>query len=90
MKLQDKKNKLTKTPGSAPKGKLPSLSLHGNAVQVSVDERIADLARRYPAFQTALGSLLREGHKRIRDFPAPEQMRIMRMVYALKKAEGHL
>jgi len=73
------------TPGRG-KAKLPNSSLHGRAVQVSVDERLADLARRYPALNNALGPMLLEGKKRIRDFPVPEQLRLLRLVYALKKA----
>ncbi len=86
MKFQKRESKTTKVPAGRGKAKLPTSSLHGRAVQVSVDERVADLVRRYPALHNAVGSLLLEGKKRIRDFPAPDQLRLLHMVYALKKA----
>ena len=86
MILRSKKNQPGKR--AAAKGKVPSSSLHGRAVRVSVDERVSDLARRFPALHSALGSLLLEGKKRIRDLPAPDQGRLLRMVFALKKASG--
>lgn len=86
MKFQKREAKTTKPSSGGARAKLPTSSLHGRAVQVSVDERVADLARRYPALSNALGPLLLEGKKRIRDFPAAEQSRLLRMVYALKKA----
>jgi hypothetical protein len=70
------------------KGKVPTASLHGQGVSVSVNERVEDLVRRYPALESSVGSLLLEGKKRIRDFPAADQMRLLRMVFALKKASG--
>jgi hypothetical protein len=86
MTFQGKKADIAKRAPGGRKRKIPSRSLHGQGVQVSVDERVADLARRYPAMHSALGPLLIEGKKRIRDFPAPDQLRLLRMVYALKKA----
>ena len=86
MKFQKRELKTNRPPSGIGKAKLPNSSLHGRAVQVSVDERVADLARRYPALTTALGSPLPEGRKRIRDYPASDQLRILHMVYALKKA----
>jgi hypothetical protein len=86
MKFQKKESKSTTKAPTGGKTKLPNSSLHGRAVQVSVDERVADLARRYPALTNALGSPLLEPKKRIRDFPASDQLRILHMVYALKKA----
>ena len=86
MKFEEKKAKSAKPSSGIAKSKISSSSLHGQAVQVSVDERVADLARRFPALNSALGSLLLEGKKRIRDFPASEQTRLLRLVYALKKA----
>ncbi len=86
MKFRDKKAEAPKRVTGGAKAKVPSASLHSQGVQVSVDERIADLARRYPALNSALGTLLLDGKKRIRDFPADDQMRLLRMVYALKKA----
>ena len=68
--------------------KIPSSSLHGHGIAVSVDERLEQLVRRFPAMRSSLGSLLLDGKKRIRDFPASEQERILRMVFALKKASG--
>ena len=68
--------------------KLPGLSLHGHGVAVSVDERVEDLAQRYPALLPSLGVLLSDNRKRIRDFPTSEQERILRMVFALKKASS--
>ena len=68
------------------KAKMPSSSLHGNAVQVSVDERLEQLLLRFPALRPSLGSLIQQGKKRIRDLPLQEQERILRMVFALKKA----
>jgi len=88
MAYQDKKGQAPKRPITARRTKISSSSLHGQAVQVSVDERLADLARRFPALTSSIGSLLIEGKKRIRDFPAPDQARLLRMVYALKKASG--
>ena len=70
------------------RGKVPSSSLHSQGVAVSVNERVEDLVRRYPALETSLGSLLLDGKKRIRDFPLPDQGRLLRMVLALKKASG--
>jgi hypothetical protein len=55
---------------------------------VSVNERVEDLVRRYPALQSSLGTILLEGKKRIRDFPVSDQGRLLRMVLALKKASG--
>jgi hypothetical protein len=87
MKFQKRDSKTaTKTPPTTGKTKLPINTLHGRAVQVSVDERVSDLVRRYPALINAIGPVLLEGKKRIRDFPPEEQMRLLRMVYALKKA----
>ncbi len=63
-------------------------SLHGNAVAVSVNERLEGLQQRYPALQSSLNPLLLEGCKRIRDLPPFEQWRILRMVFALKQASG--
>ena len=68
------------------KGKVPSRSLHSQGVAVSVNERVEDLVRRYPALQFSVGSLLLEGKKRIRDFPLSDQARLLRMILALKKA----
>ena len=70
------------------RGRVPSASLHSQGVAVSVNERVEDLVRRYPALQSSLGTVLLEGKKRIRDFPVPEQARLLRMVLALKKATG--
>ena len=67
--------------------KLPGMSLHGHGVAVSVDERLEDLLRRYPALEPSLG-LLSDNRKRIRDFPLAEQERILRIVFALKKASS--
>jgi hypothetical protein len=64
------------------------MSLHGHGVAVSVDERVEDLLRRYPALGPALGVALLDNRKRIRDFPLSEQERILRMVFALKKASS--
>ncbi|MBI2815917.1 MAG: hypothetical protein HYX72_03155 [Acidobacteria bacterium] len=87
MKFQKKDIKQATKPASiGGKAKLPINTLHGRAVQVSVDERVSDLVRRYPALTNAIGPMFLEGKKRIRDFPAEEQMRLLRMVYALKKA----
>lgn len=72
----------------ARRGKVPSSSLHSQGVAASVNERVEDLVRRYPALESSLGPLLLEGKKRIRDFPLPEQARLLRMVLALKKASG--
>ena len=55
---------------------------------MSVDERVEDLIRRYPALARSLGILVFEGKKRIRDFPPADQLRILRTVLALKKASG--
>jgi len=63
------------------------MSLHGHGVAVSVDERLEDLLRRYPALEPSLG-LLSDNRKRIRDFPLAEQERILRIVFALKKASS--
>jgi len=68
------------------KRKLPGMSLHGHGVAVSVDERVEDLLRRYPALCSSLGAGVLDNRKRIRDFPSSEQERILRMVFALKKA----
>ena len=70
------------------KRKLPGMSLHGHGVAVSVDERVEDLLRRYPALSSSLGVALPDNRKRIRDFPSSEQERILRMVFALKKASS--
>ena len=70
------------------KRKLPGMSLHGHGVAVSVDERVEDLVRRYPALEPSLGGLFADNRKRIRDFPSSEQERILRMVFALKKASS--
>ena len=86
MTFQGKKSGIAKGAAGGRKRKMPSRSLHGQGVQVSVDERVADLARRFPAMLSALGSPLLEEKKRIRDFPASDQVRLLRMVYALKKA----
>lgn len=86
MKFQDKKSKPAKSSWGGGNAKLSSSSLHGQAVQVSVDERVSDLVRRFPALYNAFGPLLAEEKRRIRDFPATEQVRLMHMVYALKKA----
>jgi hypothetical protein len=53
-----------------------------------VNERVEDLVRRYPALESSLGTLILEGKKRIRDFPPSDQGRLLRMVFALKKASG--
>jgi len=68
--------------------KLGRMSLHGHAVSVSVDERVEELVRRYPALLPSFGPLLSDNRKRIRDFPPSEQERILRMVFALKKASS--
>jgi len=68
--------------------KIPSSSLHGRGVAVSVNERVEDLVRRYPALESSLGTLILEGKKRIRDFPPSDQGRLLRMAFALKKASG--
>ena len=73
---------------AARRAKLARSSLHGHAIEVSVDERLEDLERRYPALVSSLGPLILNGKKRIRDFPPSEQERILRMVFALKKASG--
>ena len=88
MRFQKKASRGVKRPSGGGKRKIPRSSLHGQAVQVSVDERVADLARRFPALHSALGSLINENEKkkRIRDFPASDQVRLLHMVYALKKA----
>jgi hypothetical protein len=67
---------------------VPSSSLHSQGVAVSINERVEDLVRRYPALQPSLGPMLLEGKKRIRDFPVADQGRLLRMVLALKKASG--
>ena len=74
--------------GKPRKRKLPGMSLHGHGVAVSVDERVEDLVRRYPALGPSLGALFSDNRKRIRDFPSSEQERILRMVFALKKASS--
>ena len=89
MKFEPKKQKNQKPTNGGRRTKLPSRSLHGQAVLVSVDERVADLVRRYPALSSAMGPLVTEGKKKIRDFPAAEQLRLLHMVYALKKASGN-
>ena len=89
MKFEPKKQKNQKPSNGGRRTKLPSRSLHGQAVLVSVDERVADLVKRFPALSSALGSLMIEGKKKIRDFPAADQLRLLRMVYALKKASGN-
>jgi hypothetical protein len=68
--------------------KIPSSSLHSQGVAASVNERVEDLVRRYPALASSLGSMLLEGKKRIRDFPQADQVRLLRMILALKKASG--
>lgn len=83
--IRGKKNP---APRRARRSKVPSSSLHGQGVSVSVNERLEDLVRRYPALQFSLGPLLLEGKKRIRDFPLSDQGRLLRMVLALKKASG--
>jgi hypothetical protein len=88
MNFQQRKGKPTKGSPGGRKAKLPPNTLHGKAVQVSVDERVSDLVRRFPALNSALGSLITEEKKRIRDFPAPDQLRLLHMVYALKKASA--
>ena len=55
-------------------------------MQVSVDERVSDLVKRFPALYKTFAPFLAEEKKRIRDFPAPEQVRLLHMIYALKKA----
>ena len=71
-----------------PRKKPSGSSLHGHAVAVSVNERLEGLQQRYPALRASLGPLLLEGRKRIRDLPPVEQGRILRMVFALKKASA--
>ncbi len=88
MILSSRKTRAAKRPRGRGKGKVPSSSLHGQGVQVSVDERVADLARRFPALRTTLGSLLSESKKRIRDLPDPDRAKLLRIVFALKKASG--
>ena len=68
--------------------KVPGGSLHSQGVAASVNERVEDLVRRYPALASSLGPILLEGKKRIRDFPLADQGRLLRMVLALKKASG--
>jgi hypothetical protein len=68
--------------------RVPTSSLHSQGVAVSVNERVEDLVRRYPALQSSLGATLLEGKKRIRDFPVSDQARLLRMILALKKASG--
>jgi len=70
------------------RGRVPSSSLHSQGVAVSVNERVEDLVRRYPALESSIGTMRLEGKKRIRDFPLPDQGRLLRMVLALKKATG--
>jgi hypothetical protein len=70
--------------------KVPSSSLHSQGVAASVNERVEDLVRRYPALASSLGPILLEGKKRIRDFPQNDQVRLLRMILALKKASGGL
>ncbi len=86
MNFQARKAKNGKGSTSGRKAKLPLNTLHGKAVQVSVDEKVSDLVRRFPALNSALGPLVMEEKKRIRDFPATDQLRLLRMVYALKKS----
>ncbi len=88
MILSSRKTRAAKRPRSRGKGKVSSRSLHGQGVQVSVDERVADLARRFPALRTTLGSMLSESKKRIRDLPDPDRAKLLRIVFALKKASG--
>ena len=83
--IRGKKNT---TPRRVRRGKVPSSSLHSQGVAVSINERVEDLVRRYPALEFSIGPLLLEGKKRIRDFPLPDQGRLLRMVLALKKASG--
>ena len=82
-----KKNQSGNHPGRG-KRKVSSSSLHGHAVAVSVNERLEDLARRFPALSFRLQSLRLEGKKRIRDLPVEEQEKLLRTVFALKKASG--
>ena len=70
------------------KKKLPGISLHSHAVAVSVNERLEGLVQRYPALQASLGQQQLENRKRIRDLPPMEQERILRMVFALRKASS--
>lgn len=70
------------------KKKVSRSSLHGHAVEVSVDERLERLVQRFPALRPSLGCLLPQGKKRIRDLPVLEQERILRMVFALRKTSG--
>ncbi len=88
MVLSSRKTRGAKRPRGGRKGKVPRSSLHGQGVQVSVDERVADLARRFPALRSTLGSLLSESKKRIRDLPDPDRARLLRIVFALKKTSG--
>ncbi len=88
MILSSRKTRAAKRPRGRGKGKVSIRSLHGQGVQVSVDERVADLARRFPALRTMLGTLLSESKKRIRDLPDPERAKLLRIVFALKKASG--
>jgi hypothetical protein len=82
------RSKKSSPPRRVRRGKVPSSSLHSQGVAASVNERVEDLVRRYPALQSSIGPLLFEGKKRIRDFPLAEQTRLLRMVLALKKASG--
>ena len=52
------------------KRKMPSSSLHSQGVAVSINERVEDLVRRYPALQFSFGSLLLEGEKAHSRLPA--------------------
>jgi len=85
--IRGKKNQTNRV--SPRRGKVPSSSLHSQGVSASVNERVEDLVRRYPALESSLGTLVLEGKKRIRDFPAPEQARLLRMVLALKKTASN-
>jgi hypothetical protein len=82
------RGKKSTPPRRTRRSKVPSSSLHSQGVAVSINERVEDLVRRYPALEPSLGSMLLEGKKRIRDFPVPDQGRLLRMVLALKKASG--
>ena len=82
------RGKKSTAPRRVRRGRVPSSSLHSQGVAVSVNERVEDLVRRYPALQSSLGTILLEGKKRIRDFPVSDQGRLLRMVLALKKASG--
>ena len=84
---REKKNQSSNYRGRG-KRKVSSSSLHGHAVAVSVNERLEDLARRFPALSFRLQPLCVQGKKRIRDLPVGEQEKLLRTVFALKKASG--